>query len=324
VSDRWRRRPVAVEWRRRLAAGFPVRRSVRGIGRRGVAATCRAADTTSAETGRLDCKQPGCARPLAAGQNSFAFRAMTWHKPGSQSHRSQPPETSIHQRMKWYYVENGQQAGPVEEAQLAELIQNGKLRGDTLVWHEGMAAWQPFSGVCPPQFAALVGAKPIGMGAPTGEAPEAVCAECHNIFRKEDMIRHQDVYVCANCKPVFMQKLGEGMVSGTRRGRRSLPVNADALIAEIEARGYEVDIIATLGGRLVPFEVKYRSQATGLGELKGMQQFCAERQVARGYVITKEVTDFGVLPLGSAGGSATVVRIPAPLACQRPPAKPEA
>ena len=144
--------------------------------------------------------------------------------------------------MKWYYVENGQQAGPVEEAQLAELIQSGRLRGDTLVWHEGMAAWQPFSAVCPPQFAALVGAKPLGMGATTGDAPEAVCAECNNIFRKEDMIRHKDVYVCANCKPVFMQKLGEGIASGARRGRRSLPVNADALIAEIETRGYEVDI----------------------------------------------------------------------------------
>lgn len=144
--------------------------------------------------------------------------------------------------MKWYYVENGQQAGPVEEALLGELITGGKLRGDTLVWHEGMTAWQPFSAVCPPQFATLVGAKPIGMGAPTGDAPEAVCAECNNIFRKEDMIRHKDVYVCANCKPVFMQKLGEGIASGARRGRRSLPVNADALIAEIEARGYEVDI----------------------------------------------------------------------------------
>jgi len=77
----------------------------------------------------------------------------------------------------------------------------------------------------------------------------------------------------------------------------------------------EVDIIASMEGRLVPFEVKYRSQATGLGELKGMQQFCAERKVARGYVITKEITDFGVLSLGAAGGGATVAKIPAPLAC---------
>jgi hypothetical protein len=145
--------------------------------------------------------------------------------------------------MKWYYVENGQQAGPVEETQLPELMQSGRLLGDTLVWHEGLAAWQPFSAVCPPQFATAPGSAPLlGTSPAEGEATDAVCAECNNLFRKEDMIRHKDVYVCANCKPVFMQKLGEGIASGARRGRRNLPVNADELIAEIEARGYEVDI----------------------------------------------------------------------------------
>lgn len=32
----------------------------------------------------------------------------------------------------------------------------------------------------------------------------------------------------------------------------------------------EVDIIASVEGRLVPFEVKYRAQATGAGDLKGI------------------------------------------------------
>ncbi len=80
-------------------------------------------------------------------------------------------------------------------------------------------------------------------------------------------------------------------------------------------KDYEVDIIATINGRLVPFEVKYRSQSTGAGELKGLQQFCAERQVSRGYVITRDVMDFGVLPLVAAGQAVAVVKIPAPLAC---------
>jgi len=58
--------------------------------------------------------------------------------------------------MNWYYVENGQQAGPVEDSQLGELLQTGRLHGDTLVWHEGMANWQAFSAVCPPELAAAV------------------------------------------------------------------------------------------------------------------------------------------------------------------------
>ena len=77
----------------------------------------------------------------------------------------------------------------------------------------------------------------------------------------------------------------------------------------------EVDIIATIEGRFVPFEVKYRAHATGAGDLKGMEQFCAEKEVDRGYVITKGIADFKVMPLVRAAGNARVAKIPAPLAC---------
>ena len=79
-------------------------------------------------------------------------------------------------------------------------------------------------------------------------------------------------------------------------------------------KDWEVDLIADVEGRLVPFEVKYRSQATGAGELKGLGQFCLEHKIPRGYVITKEPLDFSVLPLG-ANAETAVLKIPAPLAC---------
>jgi len=78
-------------------------------------------------------------------------------------------------------------------------------------------------------------------------------------------------------------------------------------------RDQEVDIIADLDGELVPFEVKYRGPShTGLGDLKGMVEFCASHKVGRGYVITRELNDFGVLDLPS---GARLLKIPAPLAC---------
>jgi uncharacterized RDD family membrane protein YckC len=57
--------------------------------------------------------------------------------------------------MNWFYVDAGQQAGPVPDEQLDELVRNGKVRGDTLIWREGMANWQPYSqarpeGIQPP------------------------------------------------------------------------------------------------------------------------------------------------------------------------------
>ena len=41
-------------------------------------------------------------------------------------------------------------------------------------------------------------------------AATTVCTECRVVFPVDDMIRHGNVYVCADCKPVFMQKLVEG------------------------------------------------------------------------------------------------------------------
>lgn len=36
------------------------------------------------------------------------------------------------------------------------------------------------------------------------------CAECHTFYPVDEMIRHGNIFVCANCKPRFMQKLAEG------------------------------------------------------------------------------------------------------------------
>jgi predicted AAA+ superfamily ATPase len=78
----------------------------------------------------------------------------------------------------------------------------------------------------------------------------------------------------------------------------------------------EVDIIADQGDRLVPFEVKYRApRHTGLAELQGLVEFCAQHQVGHGYVITRELSDFQVLPVESQGNRTRLLKIPAPLAC---------
>lgn len=76
----------------------------------------------------------------------------------------------------------------------------------------------------------------------------------------------------------------------------------------------EVDIVMEAAGRLVPFEVKYRLQHTGLGDLTGIAALCAEKKIACGHVITREINDFGLLPIESEFKT-TLVKIPAPLAC---------
>jgi uncharacterized RDD family membrane protein YckC len=53
--------------------------------------------------------------------------------------------------MSWYYADGGKQMGPVEESALDGLVSAGVVRDDTLVWQEGMAAWQPHAAVRGPR-----------------------------------------------------------------------------------------------------------------------------------------------------------------------------
>lgn len=54
--------------------------------------------------------------------------------------------------MVWYYQQNGAAQGPVPEETFRRLVADGTIRPDTLVWHEGMAEWQPLS-VADPSYA---------------------------------------------------------------------------------------------------------------------------------------------------------------------------
>ena len=120
--------------------------------------------------------------------------------------------------MNWYYVQGGNSIGPVSQADFDALVQNGTIQPETLVWHEGLANWQAYSGVKAAAPGAVATAAMTG-GAVATEAgaspavaggPEVVCAECNRIFPKENTIQYGGVWVCANCKPAFLQKLREG------------------------------------------------------------------------------------------------------------------
>jgi hypothetical protein len=52
----------------------------------------------------------------------------------------------------FYYMQGGQQLGPVTDSQLKQLLSSGQLRPHDLVWQHGMPAWTPavqVPGLCP-------------------------------------------------------------------------------------------------------------------------------------------------------------------------------
>ena len=51
------------------------------------------------------------------------------------------PQKQATNKMQVYVVVNGQQAGPFTKTELTQLIKNGMLAAETLVWEAGMANW---------------------------------------------------------------------------------------------------------------------------------------------------------------------------------------
>lgn len=114
----------------------------------------------------------------------------------------------------------------------------------------------------------------------------------------EDEIRLGAAAETAFFKHVFARYYQTGVSFTYWRGRKSL----------------EVDILAEVPPRLIPFEVKYSRSQVQESDLKGLRLLCEEKEIPRGYVITRQVSDFGVLTF--AGKAETsILKIPAPLAC---------
>jgi uncharacterized RDD family membrane protein YckC len=100
--------------------------------------------------------------------------------------------------MAWYYAEAEQQKGPVDDASLDELVRQGVVRDDTLIWKEGMPNWQPHSSVR--------GARP--MPPPIGSSAESrYCSECGRSFPASELYMMGTASVCAGCRPAVAQRM---------------------------------------------------------------------------------------------------------------------
>jgi uncharacterized RDD family membrane protein YckC len=97
--------------------------------------------------------------------------------------------------MIWYYEDQGRQAGPIDDAELERLAAAGTIGAGTLVWREGWPGWQPYATV---------------HGGPAAAANLGVCSQCRRSFATSEMVRFGEQWVCASCKPMYVQRLREG------------------------------------------------------------------------------------------------------------------
>jgi uncharacterized RDD family membrane protein YckC len=108
--------------------------------------------------------------------------------------------------MNFYYAEGERQFGPIGKTELLSLVKEKKVTARTLVWQEGMDSWQELGVYI--RNRAGKGAQNRSSAVPMRKA---ACSECGRAFAEDEMIRFQKSWVCAACKPVFIQKIKEGL-----------------------------------------------------------------------------------------------------------------
>jgi len=109
--------------------------------------------------------------------------------------------------MQWYYAVDGEQRGPLSDEDFIDLVKKGTIRSRTQVWNETMTDWKQYKDVR--SFVDQLEANSKSDNAQPGRA-EVVCAECHKLFSKDDVVEYQGMYVCGECKTAFFQRIDEG------------------------------------------------------------------------------------------------------------------
>ena len=94
----------------------------------------------------------GVGLAMAQQMGSAASQAMRPATPAAAGPPTVPPP--IPMATPFYVAEDGKPVGPLDRAALGARARDGKLRAETLVWREGMAAWTAVSQV--PELADLL------------------------------------------------------------------------------------------------------------------------------------------------------------------------
>ena len=144
--------------------------------------------------------------------------------------------------MTWYYKDGEQEIGPVDKGQLQALIHAKRISANTLVRNASMIDWRPLGEMVrgkasasrpptPPPTApepAALSPEPPAMPSsvppvpvlPASEAStpaeppaveSAVCSQCGRSFPKSQVVQFDNQVICAACKPIFVQRLREGV-----------------------------------------------------------------------------------------------------------------
>jgi uncharacterized RDD family membrane protein YckC len=101
--------------------------------------------------------------------------------------------------MQWYYSNKGQRLGPVSQAEFDQLVHDGVITADTLVWKDGMPDWRPYS---------TVGGASV---ASASDPDTAICAVSGKRYPKREMVQYEGKWISAEHRDQFFERLREGI-----------------------------------------------------------------------------------------------------------------
>ncbi len=85
---------------------------------------------------------------MGYGMMDQMMQAQTQMNQQQQQDRSvTPPPPPLPPQIEIFVAQNGQQTGPFDLTTVTQMVKNGAINRDTLVWKTGMAAWQPAADV---------------------------------------------------------------------------------------------------------------------------------------------------------------------------------
>jgi uncharacterized RDD family membrane protein YckC len=160
--------------------------------------------------------------------------------------------------MSWYYAENNERRGPLEDTAFRSLVAAGTIKPETLVWREGMAEWQPYSQVSTLASAASPVAASPATSSGSVNTGAAACSQCGRLFPADDMVSYEGQYICAECKPLFFQKIKEGAAVAGQREYAGFWIRFGAKFVD----GIILNIINQMLGLLIRLAVKDVQQAS--------------------------------------------------------------
>lgn len=184
----------------------------------------------------------------------------------------------------WYYAKNGEQRGPVTDADFQTLYQTGTINAETLVWREGMANWQPYGELFP-----SAGARTAP--APFAATPVAASWATEAQVRERDY-EHEIGHYFGQSWDLFKSDAGRLLGVTALFGLCFLVVNGIPYLSSIAGLVFNGPL---LGGLFLYYLKKVRGQNAAVGDaFSGFSDRFG--QLLLGYLIPSLLAGLAIIP----------------------------